>query len=99
MISQYMDKGIDKCLAMLRKWAEARIATGTEPPWAWYQYMKLIETVAAIQVGRASVTPSGAGSLVAAPPASAAPRPKAASSADIDTRRRRRRREDPPLPM
>ena len=58
-----MEKRIDKCLATLRKWAESRIAAGSEPPWAWYQYMKLIETVAAIQVGRASVTPSAAGSL------------------------------------
>ena len=30
---------------------DQRVATGNEPPWAWYQYMKLIETVAAIQVG------------------------------------------------
>ena len=94
-----MDKRIDKCLGTLRKWAETRIASGNEPPWAWYQYMKLIETVAAIQVGRSSVTPSTAGSLAVVPPASAAPRPKGDAVADIGTRRRRRRREDPPLPM
>ena len=58
-----MERRIDKCLAVLRHWAEKRIATGNEPPWAWYQYMKLIETVAAIQHGRAAVTPGAAGSL------------------------------------
>ena len=93
-----MDRGIDKCLATLRNWAEQRVSTGGEPPWAWYQYMKLIETVAAIQAGRASVSPSTAGSLAVEPP-SAAPRPKVDGVADIDKRRRRRRREDPPLPM
>jgi hypothetical protein len=94
-----MEKGIDKCLALLRKWAEGRVAAGGEPPWAWYQYMKLIEAVAAIQTGRAAVMPSTAGSLAAGPAASVAPRPKADEVADIGMRRRRRRRGDPPLPM
>ena len=94
-----MNKRIDKSLAMLRKWAEARVATGSEPPWAWYQYMKLIETVAAIQLGRASVMPTTAGSLAVAPPRGVEPRPKEGAVADIGKRRRRRRREDPPLPM
>ena len=52
-----MERRIDKCLVMLKKWAEGRVASGSEPPWAWYQYMKLIETVTAIQLGRASITP------------------------------------------
>ena len=30
-------------LESIRAWAKAKIADGTEPPWAWYQYMKLIE--------------------------------------------------------
>ena len=51
-----MEKGIDKCLTVLRKWAETRIATGTEPPWAWYQYMKLDRNGRGDPVGRASVT-------------------------------------------
>ena len=93
-----MEKGIDKCLATLRNWAERRVRSGGEPPWAWYQYMKLIETVAAIQIGRASVSPSTVGSLAVEPP-TAPPRPKADAVADIGRRRRRRRREDPPLPM
>jgi hypothetical protein len=88
-------------MVLLRSWAEKRVATGNEPPWAWYQYMKLIETLTAIQAGRAAVTPATAGSLAVGQ--GAAPRRNAGEVADevadIDTRRRRRRREDPPLPM
>lgn len=43
-------------LQEVREWAKAKIATGTEPPWAWYQYMKLIETVDAILAGAGAVT-------------------------------------------
>ena len=93
-----MERRIDKCLALVRNWAETRVAKGNEPPWAWYQYMKLIETVAAIQAGRAAVTPSTAGSLAVEGP-EPAPRPRADGVADVGTRRRRRRRVDPPLPM
>jgi hypothetical protein len=93
-----MEKRVDKCLGFLRAWAEKRVATGNEPPWAWYQYMKLIETLTAIQTGRAAVTPSTAGSL-AVPGAGEGPGPKADGVAEIGTGRRRRRREDPPLPM
>jgi hypothetical protein len=35
-------------LEEVRAWAKDKIASGEEPPWAWYQYMKLIETVDAI---------------------------------------------------
>ncbi len=93
-----MDKRIDKCLELLRSWAEKRVASGNEPPWAWYQYMKLIETLAAIQTGRAAVTLPTEGSLVVRGPG-ATRRSNADGVADIGTRRRRRRREDPPLPM
>ena len=93
-----MEKRIDKCMVLLRTWAEKRIATGNEPPWAWYQYMKLIETLAAIQTGRASVTPSTASSLAVQAPG-VAPRPTEDAVADIGKQRRRRSREDPPLPM
>ena len=30
-------------LEKVRAWANDKIATGTEPPWAWSQYMKLRE--------------------------------------------------------
>jgi hypothetical protein len=35
-------------LLRLKTWAEEKIQGGTEPPWAWYQYMKLLETTEAI---------------------------------------------------
>ena len=41
-------------LESIRAWAKAKIADGTEPPWAWYQYMKLIETADAILAGMAA---------------------------------------------
>jgi hypothetical protein len=88
-------------LELCRHWAEGRVATGTEPPWAWYQYMKLIETVEAIQTGRAAASPS-AGDTRAARKRSAASRPKTEQVADLGAQRRRRRRDDdeePPLPM
>jgi hypothetical protein len=44
-------------LQQVRAWADEKIATGEEPPWAWYQYMKLRETLDAILAGMAAVTP------------------------------------------
>ena len=35
-------------LQEVREWAKAKIASGAEPPWAWFQYMKLVETIDAI---------------------------------------------------
>ncbi len=35
-------------LQAVKDWAKAKIATRQEPPWAWYQYMKLCETIDAI---------------------------------------------------
>lgn len=35
----------------VRQWAKDKIAGGQEPPWSWYQYMKLIETIDAILGG------------------------------------------------
>ena len=42
-------------LRRVRDWADAKIATGGEPPWAWYQYMKLRETLDALLAGMDSV--------------------------------------------
>ncbi|HEY3516015.1 MAG TPA: hypothetical protein VGL98_03130 [Gammaproteobacteria bacterium] len=99
-----MERRIDRCLALCRDWAEGRVASGNEPPWAWYQYMKLIETVTAIQTSRAAVS-AGAGELARAQaPAPESP-PKRDAVADIGARRRQRRDddddddEDPSLPM
>ncbi len=41
----------DEELQRVRDWADAKIATGAEPPWAWYQLMKLRETLDAILAG------------------------------------------------
>jgi hypothetical protein len=38
-------------LERIRGWANDKLATGEEPPWAWYQYMKLRETLDAILDG------------------------------------------------
>lgn len=38
-------------LESIRAWAKEKIATGAEPPWAWYQYMKLLETIDSILAG------------------------------------------------
>ena len=27
-------------LERVRDWANAKVQSGSEPPWAWYQYMK-----------------------------------------------------------
>ncbi len=43
-------------LQRIREWANAKLATGEEPPWAWYQYMKLREALDAILSGMAAVT-------------------------------------------
>ena len=46
-------------LEKVRQWANDKIAAGQEPPWAWYQYMKLRETLDAILSGMAAVEPHG----------------------------------------
>lgn len=38
-------------------WTNEKLATGAEPPWAWYQYMKLRETLEAIISGIEVATP------------------------------------------
>lgn len=43
-------------LQHVREWAHAKVTSGEEPPWAWYQYMKLQEALDAILRGMASTT-------------------------------------------
>lgn len=45
-----------KELEQVREWADAKIASGQEPPWAWFQYMKLREAIDGILAGMDSVT-------------------------------------------
>lgn len=47
---------MDEKLVEIRQWAQEKIASGAEPPWAWFQYMKLIETVDAILSANGYVT-------------------------------------------
>lgn len=44
-------------LERVRRWADEKIASGAEPPWAWYRYMQLRESLDAILAGMATVTP------------------------------------------
>ena len=44
-------------LERMRVWADSKLATGAEPPWAWYQYMKLWETLGSILDGMAATQP------------------------------------------
>jgi hypothetical protein len=46
-------------LEKVRQWASDKLATGEEPPWAWYQYMKLRETLDALIEGQEATTPLG----------------------------------------
>ena len=50
-----MERDIEKCMGTVRDWAKAKVDTGREPPWAWYQYMKLIDAVDALLPGGANV--------------------------------------------
>ena len=43
-------------LEQVRAWAQDKLAAGQEPPWAWYQYMKLRETLDAILDGMDATT-------------------------------------------
>lgn len=43
-------------LDTILEWAKAKLAEGQEPPWSWYQLMKLRETLEAIHAGMAATT-------------------------------------------
>ena len=43
-------------LNRVREWAQEKIDAGSEPPWAWYQYMRLIDTVSTILDGMNATT-------------------------------------------
>src|SRR5262249_13684095 len=44
-------------LERVLNWANDKLAAGAEPPWAWYQYMKLRETLQAILAGIQAASP------------------------------------------
>ncbi len=45
-------------LERVRDWAIQKLATGAEPPWSWYQLMKLREATEAILEGMAVTQPT-----------------------------------------
>lgn len=47
---------IEKDLERVKEWAQRKAQGGGEPPWAWYQLMKVVEAVNAIQSGMAATT-------------------------------------------
>jgi hypothetical protein len=54
-------------LQRVREWTQGKLATGEQPPWAWYQYMKLRETLDAILAGMDATTPQTESSPQEAP--------------------------------
>lgn len=93
-----MERTIENCLVTIREWAGQKARSGLEPPWAWYQYMKLIEAVDLIRGGRGRVRPVTASSQESARPPADDPKaqaPESPSSSERDP-------DDdagPPLPM
>jgi len=55
-LGKIADEKAARQLHDVRQWAKDKISGGQEPPWAWFQYMKLIETADAILGGAACVT-------------------------------------------
>jgi hypothetical protein len=47
-------RSMENELKKVREWAEEKLAQGSEPPWAWFQYMKLVETIRALEAGMAA---------------------------------------------
>lgn len=86
---------MDKKLSEIRGWVKSKIATQQEPPWAWYQYMKLIETVDAILAGRSVTTAD----LQQSQKCSEISHPRQAKVVALDTARRRQPDDQVQLPM
>jgi hypothetical protein len=57
-VNRKTDKKIRADLERIHEWAGDKIGAGNEPPWAWYQYMKLRETIDAILDGMSVVSPT-----------------------------------------
>lgn len=49
-------------LQQMRDWADGKITTGAEPPWSWFQYMKLREVLDQVIAGMEATTPQTANS-------------------------------------
>lgn len=86
-----------KRLKEVRDWAQGKIDSRQEPPWAWYQYMKLIETCDAILAGQSVVTQTASSQQSEPPQGNVIP------LTDSKSRRgaaqRRQDNETPQMPM
>jgi hypothetical protein len=87
-MNQKANKKIRADLERIREWAGEKIGAGDEPPWAWYQYMKLRETLDAILGGMDAISPTG--NLLQSEPRSENGLRLVASNDPRDTARRRR---------
>ncbi len=80
-------------LERVRDWAHQQLAAGQEPPWAWYQHMKLRETLDAIlsSMDRAIQLETAA--------AEAEDRPEAGIRLVVDNAQQARPRPSRPVPL
>ncbi len=46
---------IESQLDDILAWAKEKLADGKEPPWSWYQFMKLREAIEAIRSGATNI--------------------------------------------
>ncbi len=60
-------------LENISRWAQSKIDAGTEPPWAWYQYMKLREATGAILAGMDAVNSTESCTTIGATSGNASP--------------------------
>lgn len=51
------DEKIIAALREVHRWAKGKTHEGIEPPWAWFQYMKLIEAIESVFNGINSTIP------------------------------------------
>lgn len=84
-------------LRRVREWAQTKIASGEEPPWAWYSYMKLREALDDVLGGMSATT------TVSSQQSAERPATHLRLVADTDppdsARSRRAGPAKPPLPM
>jgi len=86
-------------LERVRDWANDKLAAGDEPPWSFYQHMKLVEALDEIMAGMAAVTPLREDSPLSESPRDSRLRLVADNGREESARSRRGRRRAPPLPM
>ena len=86
-------------LERVRDWATGKLATGEEPPWSFYQHMKLIEALDEIVGGMEAATPLPEDSPRSESPRDSRLRLVADNGRQENARSRRGRHRPAPLPM